>query len=165
VATSPTRAWLTRGGRSSSQEAAKEEEARAAALARFHSQNHGAGKWEDVKEEGAQASSSGVGSAASAAGTDFERKQQKEMKAYWLPSKTPEAKKIVDKPDTATKCPCVRFPPLPRLHQQRSCDTLTRWLQAHVLYRPCVWVHRRHVDGAQVLSERAGWSRRARICV
>lgn len=129
------------------QEATKEEEARAAALAQFHSQNHGAGKWEDVNEEGAHASSSGAGSAASAAGTDFERKQQKEMKAYWLPSKTPDAKKILDKPDTATKCPCVRFP-RSRLHRQRSLLTSRQVAAgaAPVLYRPCLRVHCRGVS-------------------
>lgn len=118
----------------------KEAEARAAALAQFHSQNHGAGKWEDVNEEGAQASSSGAGSAATAAGTEFERKQQKEMKAYWLPSKTPEAKKSLDKPDTATKCPCVRFPPLPLPRSPATLLLPSHQVAAgaaHLLYRPC----------------------------
>jgi hypothetical protein len=53
-------------------------------------------------------SSAGEGTVATAAGTDFERKQRKEMKAYWLPSFTPDVKKTVNKPDSASKCPCVR---------------------------------------------------------
>eukprot|EP00238_Polyblepharides_amylifera_P001217 CAMPEP_0196571466 /NCGR_PEP_ID=MMETSP1081-20130531/1644_1 /TAXON_ID=36882 /ORGANISM="Pyramimonas amylifera, Strain CCMP720" /LENGTH=295 /DNA_ID=CAMNT_0041888429 /DNA_START=147 /DNA_END=1034 /DNA_ORIENTATION=+ len=73
------------------------------ALAAFHSQNHGAGKWETV-DMGPVVNEEGGGANNSYA-TDFERIQNKEMKAFWLPSKTPDAKVVLAKPDTSTKCP------------------------------------------------------------
>lgn len=103
------KAWEEQEKERAADDVTKEGETRAAALAQFHSQNHGAGKWEDVDEAGVVAgtSSAGEGTVATAAGTDFERKQRKEMKAYWLPSFTPDVKKTVNKPDSASKCPCT----------------------------------------------------------
>mmetsp|Transcript_49142 Transcript_49142/g.93873 ORF Transcript_49142/g.93873 Transcript_49142/m.93873 type:complete len:315 (-) Transcript_49142:258-1202(-) len=101
-------AWEAQQSKIASQEVSKAAADQEAKLVAFHSQNHGAGKWEDVRE-GAEYNASGEGGAAKSATmtTEFERKQASEMKAFWLPSKTPEARKLVDKPDTATKCPCT----------------------------------------------------------
>jgi hypothetical protein len=61
-----------------------------------------------------------------------------EMRAFWLPSKTPEAKALLDKPDMSTRCPAtgkklklkdlvaVRFTRAPEEEEGRYTDPVTR---------------------------------------
>ncbi|KAK3240682.1 hypothetical protein CYMTET_49493 [Cymbomonas tetramitiformis] len=82
------------------EDASKKEEI----LTNFHQQNHAAGKWEDVANPG-EIVVTDAGAGATSVQTDFEKKQFEDMKAFWLPSKTPEADKVLAKPDTCPKCP------------------------------------------------------------
>ena len=86
-----------------------------------------------------------------------------EMKAFWLPSKTPEAAALLDKPDLATHCPAsgkplrlkelvpVRFTRVPEGEPGFARDPVTRDTLANcdhlVVLRPtgvflmgCTWV-------------------------
>uniref|UniRef100_A0A7S0R794 Nitric oxide synthase-interacting protein zinc-finger domain-containing protein n=1 Tax=Pyramimonas obovata TaxID=1411642 RepID=A0A7S0R794_9CHLO len=95
-------AWEDQEASRAAEEQNKEVEEQESKLVAFHRQNHSAGKWEDLHPSEARG---GEGGATTATATEFERQQKKEMKAYWLPSKAPAAKKYLDKPDTFTKCP------------------------------------------------------------
>lgn len=63
---------------------------------------------------------------------------KQEMKAFWLPSKTPEANILVDKPDMSTVCPAsgkklrlkdlipVRFMRVPEAEDGYAMDPVTK---------------------------------------
>ena len=70
--------------------------------------------------------------ASSSKATQFEIDSQKEMKAFWLPSKAPEAKQKHSKPSTDTICPAtgkrlrlkdlipVKFTPIPDADREKT---------------------------------------------
>lgn len=73
-------------------------------IQRFHQTNHGAGKWTEVTDGDVDPKTDG---AKSVAVTQFDKDRIENMKAFWLPSKTPTAELTVEKPDTDTKCPTM----------------------------------------------------------
>ena len=74
-------------------------------IQKFHELNHGAGRWTNINEEGVESREKGATSANMA--TQEERDRINTMKAFWLPSKTPNAERKVDKPETDTRCPAT----------------------------------------------------------
>eukprot|EP00958_Prasinococcus_capsulatus_P016770 scaffold1875_cov339-Prasinococcus_capsulatus_cf.AAC.22 len=79
--------------------------------------------------------------ASSATATQFEKDSQREMKAFWLPSKAPEAAHRLPKPPTDTVCPAtgkrlrlkdlipVKFTPLPDADRDRLTSRPAGWLR------------------------------------
>ncbi len=112
---------------------AAEQRAREAEQARvdaFHRLNHGGG---GDAVGGAGAGGDGRG-ANSKAATSFQTDQARELKAFWVPSKTPEAATRAEKPCTDMLCPAtgkrlrlkdlvpVKFTPLPAQQGKEDDD-------------------------------------------
>ena len=111
-------------------------------LASFHAQNHtaaGAGAGPSSAGEGRGGGGVYRGASSSAAAGLFEATMGKEMRAYWLPSKTPDAGPAkLEKPDKHPKCPisgsklslkdlvAVRFTPVPDADGAEYMDPLTQ---------------------------------------
>jgi nitric oxide synthase-interacting protein len=82
-----------------------------ASLLAFDRQNHAgasaelASKLKAAVNEEAELLLADKRTAAGAINIKDNEQRMKEMNAFWLPSKTPEAKAVLDKPDTNTYCP------------------------------------------------------------
>mmetsp|Transcript_5087 Transcript_5087/g.18521 ORF Transcript_5087/g.18521 Transcript_5087/m.18521 type:complete len:317 (+) Transcript_5087:189-1139(+) len=137
-------------------EAVQAREQEQHALEHFDRLNHGAVRAADsAPAPSATPGEEETHGASSATATQFEKDSQREMKAFWLPSKAPEAAHRLPKPPTDTVCPAtgkrlrlkdlipVKFTPLPDADREStgrfmccvSHDVLTNAQQC-VLLRP-----------------------------
>ncbi|KAL4451668.1 hypothetical protein ABPG75_007330 [Micractinium tetrahymenae] len=115
-----------------------------AALLAFDRQNHmGASealaqKLKETISEEAEVLLADKKTAAGAVNIETNKERMKEMRAFWLPGKTPEAKVVLEKPDMSTTCPAsgaklklkdltsVRFTPVPDGGPHEYMDPITK---------------------------------------
>ncbi len=96
------------------------QQAEEARLEHFHAMNHGGGAAYAPSSDAGGAGGAGApgssgageaggspGGASSVAATAFQAAQARQMKAFWMPGKTPEASTTVAKPSADTLCPAT----------------------------------------------------------
>lgn len=137
-------AWQAQQAEEARKQQEKEAIDREAALLAFDRQNHMgaseslAARLKETISEEAEALLAEKRTAASAVNIKQNEDRMKEMRAFWLPSKTPEARALLDKPSMETLCPAsgkplklrdlvsVRFTPVPGGGPTEYMDPITR---------------------------------------